>query len=207
MSINDCGDRHPVVLVHGILDTKKVFNKMSNYLKKEGWNEVYALNLKPNYGVVSLTVLAQQVKTFIDDNFAQNQKINLIGFSMGGIVTRYYLQKLGGIEKVVRYISISAPNNGTFLAYFLPFQGIVEMRFKSQLLNSLNQEINQVFNNINVTIIYTPFDLMIIPSHSSKMNFNNHEFKIPVLIHRWMLKDERVLTQIKDSLLKPIKNN
>ncbi|WLT39844.1 hypothetical protein NON20_10925 [Synechocystis sp. B12] len=49
----------------------------------------------PNDGSASLAVLAEQVKQYIDGQFAPQQPVDLIGFSMGGLVTRYYLQRLG----------------------------------------------------------------------------------------------------------------
>ncbi|MCJ8283239.1 MAG: hypothetical protein MJK14_26425, partial [Rivularia sp. ALOHA_DT_140] len=41
--------RNPVLLVHGIWDTGKVFRRMTAYLKEGGW-EVYDLDLNPNDG-------------------------------------------------------------------------------------------------------------------------------------------------------------
>jgi 2',3'-cyclic-nucleotide 2'-phosphodiesterase (5'-nucleotidase family) len=42
---------------------------------------------------------------------------DLIGYSMGGIVTRHYLQARNGDTRTRRYISLSAPQNGTLTAY------------------------------------------------------------------------------------------
>ncbi|MFM7713882.1 MAG: esterase/lipase family protein, partial [Microcystis sp.] len=110
---------NPVVLVHGFLDTTAVFKPMSEYLNYHGW-QVHSFNLIPNHGYEKLEVLASQVENYIEKNFAKEQKVDLIGFSMGGLITRYYLQRLGGVERVQRYLNISAPNRGTLTAYSLP---------------------------------------------------------------------------------------
>ena len=119
MSESKQGDRHPVLLVHGLFDTLVKFEAMAKFLTEQGWS-VHRLNLVPNDGSASLAVLAEQVAAYIEQNFAPHQAIDLVGFSMGGVVTRYYLQRLGGIERVKRYVTISAPNQGTLLGYSLP---------------------------------------------------------------------------------------
>ena len=101
---------NPVLLVHGFLDTQSVFKAMTRFLENKGWS-VHSLNLIPNDGRKPLPELAQQVQAYADEHLGTAPKFDLVGFSMGGLVTRYYLQRLGGNERVERYVSISAPNN------------------------------------------------------------------------------------------------
>ena len=189
--------KNPVVLVHGIHDTIAVFDKMYNYLTNLGWS-VYRFNLIPNSGMAELNELAKTVDNYINRTFKPDEKIDLIGFSMGGLVTRYYLQRMGGLKKVQRYINISAPNHGTLTAYVLNYAGILQMRYDSPFLKDLNSDV-EVLNNIDLTVLWTPFDLMILPADSTQL-FLGKEIKIPVLFHPWMLTDDRVLNIIKDSL-------
>ncbi|MBE9222203.1 alpha/beta fold hydrolase [Cyanobacterium stanieri LEGE 03274] len=185
---------NPILLIHGFMDRSIVFDQMLSYLVNEGHN-VHTIDLTPRYGTADLKVLAQQVKKYIDDTFNKEEKINLLGFSMGGLVTRYYLQRLGGVEKVNKYISISAPNNGTFTAYFLPFVGIKQMRPRSDFLLDLNKDIISELDKVKCLFLWTPFDLMIFPAQSSIMASFNAE-TIPVLTHKWMVSDDRVLERI-----------
>ena len=196
---------HPVVLVHGLNDTTAVFKAMTTHLTDLGWS-VHSLDLLPSNGISSLEQLAQQLADYVSSIFAPQQPFDLIGFSMGGIVTRYYLQRLGGIERVKRYISISAPNNGTLTAHLLPFPGIVQMRPESKLLQDLNRDAELILSKIDFTIMWTPFDLMIVPATSSRMSVAR-EVQLPVLLHPWMLKDSRSLTAITDALMEPLKSN
>lgn len=190
---------NPLVLVHGIIDNSTVFEKMSNYFQKQGY-EVYSLDLLPNYGIEDLRTLAQQLQNYLDQKFSSTQKINLIGFSMGGLVTRYYLQRLNGLEKVEKYISISAPNNGTNMAYILPLKGITQMRPNSDFLEDLNSDVKAQFASLKTLILWTPFDLMIVPAHSSCLGFCE-EKQVAVLYHKWMLSDQRVFEEV-DQFLK-----
>ncbi|MGK7941265.1 MAG: esterase/lipase family protein [Crocosphaera sp.] len=195
-------NKNPVILVHGIYNTSAKFNKMNSYLTNLGWS-VHRFSLKPNNGNGHLEKLAQQVYDYIDNNFPPQQPIDLIGFSMGGLVTRYYLQRLRGVERVQRYITISAPNNGTMTAYVLPNPGIKQMRPNSEFLQELNQDIQTTLNKINVTVIWTPYDLMILPASSSQMGVGE-EIKLPVLIHEQMVRHKKLLKTVSDSLSKPV---
>ncbi|BAQ63651.1 lipase [Geminocystis sp. NIES-3709] len=185
-------------MVHGITDTGNVFNSMKSYFQDKGYT-IYTIDLIPNFGTADLRDLAQQVKLYIDSKFNSEEKIILLGFSMGGLVTRYYLQRLNGLEKVDQYISISAPNNGTNLAYFVPLKGILQMRPYSKFLQDLNQDVKETLGKIKCLTLWTPFDTMIIPAKSSLLNLGK-EVRVPVLIHKWMLSDNRVFLKI-DSFL------
>jgi triacylglycerol lipase len=194
--------KNPVLLVHGIYDTIAKFNIMSAYLTQRGW-EVHRINLTPNIGSAKLEQLATQVADYIDKTFPTSQVIDLLGFSMGGLVTRYYLQRLGGIKRVQRYISISAPNNGTLMAYSLPLPGIIQMRPNSQFLADLNRDRVEILSQINCTLFWTPYDLMILPPTSSKIGIGR-EIILPVLVHAWMVNDLRTLEQVVQVLSEPL---
>ena len=191
-------ERNPVLLVHGIYDTVAKFKALSAYLHQLGWS-VLRLNLKPNDGSALLNELAKQVTDYVDRTFEPGQIIDLLGFSMGGLVTRYYLQRLGGVERVKRYITISAPNNGTLTAYSLPFPGIIQMRINSPFLQDLNQDQDHYLSQLKVTNLWTPYDLMILPAHSSKMGIGR-EISVPVAVHAWMVSNRRVMEIIASAL-------
>jgi triacylglycerol lipase len=197
--------KNPVVLVHGITDKNTIFQEMSDYLTNLGWS-VHSINLSPNDGSEKLEALAAQVARYIDQVFLKDRFIDLVGFSMGGLVTRYYLQRLGGIKRVQRYISISAPNHGTITAYSLPYEGVLEMRPRSEFLEDLERDSTDCLSKINCTTIWTPFDLMIVPPESSII-VPSKQFQVPVLVHAWMVKDARVLKLVKEALLEPIRTD
>ena len=188
---------NPVLLIHGIFDTIRIFDKMSRYLKKLGW-EVYSLNLVPNYGILGLDKLAEQVADYVNKTFPPNQPLDLIGFSMGGIVSRYYVQRLGGIDKVENFITISAPHNGTLTGYALNLAAPIQMRPKSNFLENLNQDI-ALLDKTNFTSIWTPYDAMILPPKSSQVPVGR-DIKIDVFFHPWMVSDEKVLKVIVEVL-------
>ncbi|NET53017.1 MAG: alpha/beta fold hydrolase, partial [Merismopedia sp. SIO2A8] len=190
-----------VLLVHGIIRTSKVFRRMSAYLTKQGWS-VHTLDLKPNDATVSLDQLATQVAYYVDQTFSSRQPIDLVGLSMGGLVTRYYLQRLGGIERVQRFISISAPNHGTWLAYLSARPGCVQMRPGSQFLKDLNRDASML-KRLNFTYIWTPWDFIIVPARSSQMPVGR-EVKVQVLAHALVVRSPQAMRVLASALSEQI---
>lgn len=189
-----------MLLIHGITDTTVVFNRMSAYLSGLGWS-VHSFNLIPNNGDCTLDKLAKQVSDYVAKTFDPKQPLDVIGFSMGGLVSRYYIQRLGGIERVQRFVSISAPNNGTLAAYLSWRPGCVQMRPDSEFLRDLNKDV-AMLKRLNFTVIWTPFDVMIVPAKSSQLPVGK-EVTLPVRLHSWMLADQRILKVVSAALSEP----
>ena len=195
-------ERNPVLLIHGIDDTEAVFHKMRANLIQQGL-PIHTLNLVPNNGDVGLDELAKQIADYVTATFASEQRLDLVGFSMGGIVSRYYVQRLGGINRVQRFITISSPHHGTVVAYGSRRPGCVQMRPDSIFLKDLNSDA-VTLGQLDFTSIWTPYDLMIVPANSSQMSVGR-EVIVPVPLHPWMLTDSRSLTVVTAALKEPIK--
>ena len=195
--------QNPVLLVHGINDTGAVFNKMAFSLRQQGLS-VHTVDLIPNNGSEVLEKLAQQVANYVNDTFATAQPLDIVGFSMGGIVSRYYIQRLGGINRVQRFITISSPHHGTIVAYGTWLAGALQMRPHSDFLNDLNSDV-EMLKQLDFTSIWTPYDLMIIPTESSQLGIGK-EITLPVLLHPLMLTDSRTLSIVAKILTKSVKS-
>lgn len=201
--MNPNNKRNPVLLVHGWLDTRAKFDKMAGYLRNLGL-EVHSFDLVPNLGNIELEKLADQVADYADRTIEGDRHFDLIGFSMGGIVSRYYVQRLGGIDRVQRFIAISSPHQGTLTGYSLNLPGIAQMRPKSALLEDLNRDA-AMLERLNFTSIWTPFDAIILPANSCQMPVGR-EIKVNVLVHAWMVSDDRVLQAVAEELEAPVRN-
>jgi triacylglycerol lipase len=129
--------------------------------------------------------LALQVRAFVDQHLPPGQPFDLIGFSMGGLVSRYYVQRLGGVERVRRLITISAPHRGSYWAYVIGNIACRQMRPGSAFLEELNRDVNML-EQVKFVSLWTPLDLMIVPASSSKLKVGQ-EFMLPVAVHPWMV--------------------
>ncbi len=193
--------RNPILLVHGLMDTSYKMRKISSYLQDLGW-QVADIDLDANTGDTRLEILAGQVADLIDRTFAPQQRIDLLGFSMGGLVTRYYLQRLGGLDRVDRFITISTPHRGTIAANFSWRTGCMQMRPNSDFIADLTKDVDRL-HRINFTSFWTPFDLIILPPSSSQLGFGT-ERQFPVIAHPLMVADRRVLKEIHSALIQPV---
>lgn len=189
--------RNPVILIHGIFRKAYVFNRMAKYLTERGW-DVHRFDIVPNTSIVGLDQLAQQIKTYVDQTFAPDQPIDLIGLSMGGLVSRYYVQRLGGLGKIQRFITIASPHHGTYMAYLLPFIGCVQMRPGSQFLADLNRDV-QPLEQVNFSSLWTPYDFVIVPAQSSIMPVGKN-IKLSVFPHAMMVRSNSTLATVEKAL-------
>jgi triacylglycerol esterase/lipase EstA (alpha/beta hydrolase family) len=183
----------PIVVVHGIWDNERSVGPLVHGLARHGHRDVVALSLRPPWGMAPIEELAAQLGSFIAELQRRLgcEAVDVVGFSMGALVTRTYLQLLGGDAHVRTFISISGPQRGTLTAYALPLYGVRQMRPGSPLLRALGTDVSHL-HRVAVHCVYTPFDALIVPSESSVLDGARSVHKVPVLVHRLMLSDARV---------------
>ena len=156
----------PVVLVHGIFSSGNDMERLARHLRSQG-REVFQPTLTPNGGHTPIEDLARQLADFIAQNIG-GRRFDLVGFSMGGLITRHYVQRLGGIGKTGRFITMATPHHGTHMARIASLPGWVQMRPGSEFLRDLARDAD-VLLAIPFTSFYTPLDTIIVPARSSEM--------------------------------------
>lgn len=191
---------NPVLLVHGIDDTGAVFRTMRPALVAAGW-DAEAFDMVPSNGDASLKVLAGQIRdrVAVIKRRTGTKHVDVVAFSLGGIASRYYLQRLGGAAEVERFVSIASPHHGTWTGFLRWNVGGSELRVGSAFIADLNRDWPDTASHLKVTTIWTPFDLMIVPSNSSQLPMA-HEIVVPVVLHPWMLWDGRCIMAVEQAL-------
>jgi triacylglycerol lipase len=182
-----------LILVHGIGDTGKIFNKMSKQLIRPDL-KILVCEIKPADGSLTIEQMARQLAKFINKNIPKKAEIILLGFSMGGIVAKYYICKKAKQKNISKLITISSPHHGTYTAYLLNLPGVKEMRPKSDLLEKL-----RLPESVAEYTISTPLDLMIVPADSSKVPAAKN-YSVPCVAHPLMLKNTKVINIVKKIL-------
>jgi triacylglycerol lipase len=186
-----------VVLVHGIFDTGSKFKSLQPYLEARG-HTCLAPSLTPNDGRDGLPALAQQLKHRIDAAFGPDAPFALVGFSMGGLVSRWYLQELNGHARVDRFAAISAPMQGTIWAYGYPGEGAMQMRPRSDFLARLGATVHRL-DRMELLAYWTPFDAVIIPQDSADWQLADSR-RIPALCHPCMLWHPELMADLAERL-------
>lgn len=194
----------PVLLVHGIWDSATRLDPLRTGLKTRGIADVESIDLVPNDGRAPIAVLGARVAKAAAELQRKHgcERIDLVGFSMGALVTRWFIQRGGGRSTVRRFVSISGPHGGTLTAYALPFAGVRDMRPASDLLRDLAADADP-WGSVEVHCLYTPFDLMIVPAKSAVLPNARavHRFTVPM--HRFMITNARVLDSVAAILRSP----
>ncbi|UJR82551.1 lipase family alpha/beta hydrolase [Sandaracinus amylolyticus] len=187
----------PVLLVHGIWDRAADLAALQRGLERRGIAPVRAMDLVPNDGRAPILVLAEQVASRASELAREHgtERVDVVGFSMGALVTRTYVQRLGGKARVRRFVSISGPHRGTATAFALPFAGTRDMRPGSAFLAQLESDADP-WGDVEVHVLYTPLDLMIVPATSSRLRGARSETAMNVALHRWMIEDERAIERV-----------
>ncbi|HWB61373.1 MAG TPA: triacylglycerol lipase [Chthoniobacteraceae bacterium] len=186
----------PVVLVHGYMDDSSKMQWMADAMRDQGFT-VFTPSLTPSHGEVSQEELAKKLAAYIDAHIPHGEKFDLVAFSMGGVVCRYYLQRMGGMRRVDHFVTLGTPNHGTLLACLSQSPGCLELRPGSDFLNDLNSDAGTL-SKVKYTSIWTPFDTIIVPSESSRMPVGQN-IRIWVPIHPllvWSPKSVRTVTGI-----------
>lgn len=103
---------------------------------------------------------------------------------------RYYLQRLGGLDRVRRFLTLSSPHGGSWTCLAPMGKGVKQMRRESDFLKDLDADAERL-RAVKFSSFYTKRDLMVLPASSSRTRWSlNRVF--PVWWHSWMLVDTGV---------------
>jgi triacylglycerol lipase len=155
-----------VVLVHGFLDTGRLFRTMAVRLAAAG-HRAWAPTLRPRDGRRGIPDLAGKLAAFLAAEVPADEPLALVGFSMGALVCRYYLGEPGRRPGIRAYFAIAAPFAGAPAARLYPGMGTRQMRPGSAFLRDLAER--RGLEDLTVRSFRTPLDLTVIPSRQSRL--------------------------------------
>ncbi|WP_374207262.1 esterase/lipase family protein [Streptomyces sp. APSN-46.1] len=119
------GPRPPVLLLHGFTDNRSVFVLLRRALGADGRRRVETYNYSPFTRDLRVTArhLARRVEELCER--AGQDRVDLVGHSLGGLVGRYYVQRLGGDARVRTLVTLGTPHSGTRVAPFMDAHPLV----------------------------------------------------------------------------------
>lgn len=105
-----------IILVHGYYKNKKDMSALEKNLEGLG-NEVISVELPLTFeDITYATSVFEETVAEIICTLKENEKINLVGHSTGGVVIRLFLSNTKHIDKICRCVLIAVPNKGSKLA-------------------------------------------------------------------------------------------
>ncbi|MEV0169531.1 alpha/beta fold hydrolase [Streptomyces sp. NPDC050803] len=130
--------RPPVVLLHGFIDNRSVFVLLRRSLAQHGRQQVESLNYSPL--TCDIRTAAELLGRHIEEICERtgSTHVDIVGHSLGGLIARYYVQRLGGDLRVRTLVTLGTPHSGTRVAPLANAHPIVrQMRPGSAVLEEL----------------------------------------------------------------------
>ncbi|WP_308123688.1 esterase/lipase family protein [Modestobacter marinus] len=158
--------RTPVLLVHGLVDNRSIFAVMRRSLRRRGFAQVCPWNYSPRLRDVESTAatLGRHVERVCEET--GHDRVHVVGHSLGGLVARYLVQRLGGDARVDRLVTLGTPHGGSRWAHALPIPVGRQLRPDSPLLRELDRPAAGC--RTEVTAVYSDRDQVVIPSAAGR---------------------------------------
>ena len=193
--------KRPLVLVHGLWNTPKLFSRLKIRLNQPE-SILFTPHLPHDLGRKKIRQLAFELDAKIQKEFGSDVCIDLLGFSMGGLISRVWLQEFKGHLRVKRFFSVGSPHKGTLTAQIVPyhfFPGIAEMKFGSRFISSLESHSSKL-ENLECRSYFCKFDLMAFPGFMSVLP-TGLSSSVPVLTHKGLIKHSNGIDLLVKDLL------
>lgn len=132
--------RPPVVLLHGFIDNRSVFVLLRRALAQDGRRQIESLNYSPL--TCDIRAASELLGRHIEEICERTgrDRVDIVGHSLGGLIARYYVQRLGGDTRVRTLVTLGTPHSGTRVAPLADAHPLVrQMRPGSSVLEELRE--------------------------------------------------------------------
>ena len=197
--------RPPLVLLHGLWDTPRLFARLQTaLLERCPQLEIYAPHLPHRLGAAPIRELADHLAALLQARFGSTTRLDLLGFSMGGLIGRTWLQEHGGYGRTRRFVCLGSPQQGTLAAQLAPrplLAGIADMKVGSRLLRDLDRHAD-LLDGLECHSLYCPTDITVFPGWMAVLPKGSRE-ALPVLTHRHLIVQPQAINRLVELLLAP----
>src|SRR5215210_1355288 len=157
----------PILLVHGIVDNHAIFTLLHRALRRRGFATVSSYD----YGLLTRDIpsAAHLLGGAIEKLAAKTgyERIHVIGHSLGGLIARYYVQRLGGDARVHTLVTLGTPHHGTLAAHLVPFQLGRQLRPSSDLYAELAEPAAGC--RTRFVAFWSDLDQLVVPHDNARL--------------------------------------
>lgn len=169
----------PIVLVHGAADNRSAFALLARELRNRGFFLVHGVN----YGMLAaftgdVPTAAERLRAEIEQvcEITGADQVQVVGHSLGGLIARYYVQRMGGDERVRTLVTLGTPHQGTRAAYLLPTRLVCQLRPGSALLRELAEPAPGC--RTRFLVVWSELDQVVIPQENAILVHPDLEVKV-----------------------------
>ncbi len=157
----------PIILVHGIVDNRSIFTLLRRALRRRGFGQVIALNYSPL--TADLRQVSRRLGALVEAVCDETgyERVHVVGHSMGGLVARYYVQRLGGDVRVHTLVTLGTPHRGTLPAYAVPHPLVRQLRPHSDLVAELDEP--AVGCRTRMVAVWSDLDQVVMPKRHARI--------------------------------------
>jgi triacylglycerol lipase len=161
------GAGFPILLVHGIMDNRSVFTVFRRALRRRGFGTVHAVNYSLFTGDVRTA--AHELRGHVERlrELTGAEYVHIVGHSLGGVIARYYVQRLGGSAVVDTLVTLGSPHSGTLTAYLMPTPLAAQLRPGSDLVEELAEPAPGCPTRF--LVVSSRMDQMIVPQRNARL--------------------------------------
>jgi hypothetical protein len=158
----------PIMLAHGIVDNHTVFALMRRQLLRRGFSRIRAFSYSPLTVDVRRTAerMGEEIEALCEES--GYERIHVIGHSLGGLIARYYVQRLGGDDRVHTCVTLGTPHQGTMAARLLPWPLVKQVRPDSDLMAELAEPAPGC--KTRFLVFYSDVDQLIVPQRRGRIS-------------------------------------
>lgn len=200
----------PVVLVHGYADNGQTpwWDRLESHLHRDGYSrsDVHSISFGdvPGTTVDSPRQYAETVEAELEHLADGNPPVDIVAHSMGGLGSRWCIERLDGAAHVSDLVTLGTPHQGTVAAYLgIVTPGGRDMVPGSDLLETLNG--GRLAPGVRYTALWSSTDQLVLPSDRGTLpvellgggdeNVNTGRQE-----HIQLVADRRVYRQYRDRL-------
>ena len=195
----------PVLLVHGIMDNRSVFTVFRRALRRRGFGVVHAINYSLLTG--DLRSAAHELRAHVERLRAETgaDKVHIVGHSLGGMIARYYVQRLGGSESVDTLVTMGSPHAGSNMAYLMPTPLARQLRPGADVLAELDEPAPGCTTRF--VVVWSRMDEMVVPQRNARLSHPDlriDELELRDVGHLALPVDSRTVHWVATALARPI---
>jgi triacylglycerol lipase len=158
----------PIILVHGLVDNRSIFTLLRRALRRRGFGRVITLNYSPF--TQDVRSLAHRLGALIEQTCEQTgyERVHVVGHSLGGVIARYYVQRLGGDGRVHTLCTLGSPHTGTYAARLAPHKLVKQLRPGSDVMTELAEPAPGI--RTRFVAFWSDLDQLVVPKRSARID-------------------------------------
>lgn len=157
----------PIIMVHGVIDNHSIFTVLRRGLSRRGFGRVISLNYSPLTD--DIRRVSRRLSLLVDSVCRETgyERVHIIGHSMGGLVARYYVQRMGGDKRVHTLVTLGSPHSGSAYAKLLPHPIARQLRPGGDIVSELSEPAAGC--RTRMVAFWSDLDQIIIPQRNARI--------------------------------------